>query len=383
MTGRGLRVLALVGALTPFVCAARAETPQPYQLVRALESLQDEVVRGSADARTSQRQMLEQIGAQFLKVDPAAWQTSRNAQAAVLFVLNGGSPTVVRKVVDLKMLPESDRRLLLGALAYVSGREQQALEYLTPVDPMNLQEILGGNVALAMGSLMIRHDPRKAVRLFSIASLLLPGTLIEEAALRRQAFIHFELYDVEAFSNISAQYLRRFGKSAYSDQFRERIDLAVRHLAQGEDPALIAKLAPLFEDNGSSFPADLLLLFARETLLHGRVAVARAAVQRLRRLPKLDEQEKARLELYSGFLQIFSGEPDRARKAMAEVDSNLTSAEDRWLVEAGASLVDHIVLWPPAAPTNPAEAGRETTGVQGDAAKALLASSELLVRADQ
>jgi chemotaxis protein MotC len=327
--------------------------------------------------------MLEQIGSQFLKVAPEAWKSSRNAQAAVLFVLNGGSPTVIRKVIDLKDVPEVDRSLMVGALAYVGGREQQAIDRFSHVDPTKLPEVLGGNVALAMGSLLIRHDPAKAIRLFSIARLLLPGTLIEEAALRRQAFIHFEQNDLDSFAKYSAQYLRRYGKSVYSMQFRERLDLAAKQLAQGDDPAVIQRLAPLFEQTGDTFPADLLLLFAREALTHGRLPVANAALARLQALEGLTEQEQARLSLYKGFSQIFSDEPEKAHLALAEAGPRLTSAEDRWIVEAGARLLGQVVLWPPAVPTNPAEAGRESTGIQGDAAKALLASSELLARADK
>jgi chemotaxis protein MotC len=363
--------------------AARAETPEPYQLVRALELLQDDVVKGNADSRTGQRAMLEQMGAQFLKLDPGVWKKTRNAQAAVLFVLNGGSPTVIRKVIDLKSLPDSDRDLMIGALAYVGGREPLAIERFSHIDPMKLGEALGGNVALAMGSLLIRQDPAKAIKLFSIARLLLPGTLIEEAALRRQAFIHFDQNNLEAFAKISAQYLRRFNMSVYSGQFRERLDLTIRYLAHGDDPAVIDKLGALLEHKGDPLSAELLLLFAREALMHGRIAVARAAIEKANGLSDLSTIEAERLRLYTAFAGLFSAEPDVAGKALVAAAPLATSAEDRWLVEAGARLLGQIMLWPPAVPTNPAEAGRESTGVQGEAANALLASRELLARADR
>lgn len=383
MRDASLRRLCIAGLLICNLTVARAEAPEPYQLVRALELLQDDVIKGNTDARTAQRTMLEQMGTQFLSMDSAVWQSHRNAQAAILFVLNGGSPAVIRKVVDIKSVPEVDRDLLLGALAYVGGREQLAIRQFSRVDPLKLGEVLGGNLALSMGSLLIRKDPAKAVRLFSIARLLLPGTLIEEAALRRQAFIHFDQNDLVAFSKISAEYLRRFGKSVYSSQFRERLDLAVKQLATVGDPAIIDKLSMLFEQTSDPIAADLLLLFAREALFHGRIAAARVAIERTRLLQEMTGDERVRLQLYAGFAQIFSDDRDTARMTLAEVGPKLVSAEDRWLGEAGARLLGQIMLWPPSVPTNPAEAGRQTDGVQGDAAKALLVSSELLARADK
>ena len=363
--------------------AGRAATPEPYQLVRALEQLQDEVARGSTEARVAQRSMLDQMAAQFLKAEPSVWENPRNIQAAVMFVLNGGSPTVIRKVIDFKALSDMDRNLMVGALAYVAGREQEARLLLSRVDLQKQGAVLGGNVALALGSLLIRDDTARAIKLLAMARLLLPGTLIEEAALRRQAFIHFEANDVDLFAKVSAQYLRRFGKSVYSPQFRERLDLAIKHLARSADPSVIDKLSPLFDESGEHYNSDLVLLLSREGLLHGRIAIARSANERATQLHALDDLSVARLKLYMAFAQIFTSDPEKARGGFLEVGKKVEHPEDLWLVEAGTRLLDQTVLWPPAVATNPAEAGRETSGIQADATKLLLASGELLARADK
>ena len=362
---------------------AQAATPEPYQLVRALEVLQDDVAKGSVEARAGQRKMLDQMASEFLKAEPSAWTSQRNLQAAALFVLNGGSPVVIRKVIDFKAIPDFERDLIVGAMAYVAGREDEARLRLQNIDPEKLGAVLGGNLALAMGSLMMRQDGAKAIRYFSIARLLLPGTLIEESALRRQVFMHFDAEDVSAFSNIGAQYLRRFGKSAYSDQFRERLDLAIRHLARSADPSVIDKLNPLFEETGGNYNASLLLLLSREGLLYGRVPIARSANERARALSNMDAALQNRLKLYTAFVQVFSDRPEAAREALDSVAPLVETAEDRAIVEAGTRLLGHIVQWPPAVETNSALAGRETTGIQADATKALQASLELLARADR
>ena len=371
-------LLAAVQATT-----AQAAAPEPYQLVRALEVLQDDVAKGSVEARAGQRKMLDQMGSEFLKADPAVWTSQRNLQAAVLFVLNGGSPVVIRKVIDFKTIPEFERELLIGAMAYVAGREEEARLRFQNVNPQKLGAVLGGNVALAMGSLLMRQDAEKAVRMFALARLLLPGTLIEESALRRQVFMHFDAEDVTAFSNIGAQYLRRFGKSAYSDQFRERLDLAIKHLGRSADPSVIEKLNPLFEETGGNYNASLLLLLAREGLLYGRVPLARSANERARALDSMDAALQNRLKLYTSFVQIFSERPESAREALISVAPLMESAEDRAIVEAGTRLLDHIVQWPPAVEVNSALAGRETTGIQADATRALQASMDMLARADR
>lgn len=364
------------------ISAAVAEVPQPYQLVRALEILQDDVANGSLDARASQRGMLEQIGNQFLTVDHDRWAEPRNIHAAVLYILNGGSTAIVRKVIDPKALSDEDRNLITGALAYVTGREPEARKRFSSVDPLKLGPVLGGNVALVIGSLVIRDDSPKAIRMMQLARLLLPGTLIEESALRRETFVHFESQDIESFSRVGAEYLRRFGRSAYADQFRQRLDLAIRKIARSADPSAIEKLDPLFEETGGNYNESLLLLLAREALSYGRIPIARSATKKAQSLKSLDRQLLARVDLYSQIVDLFTPNLFAARLSLDSFSQGEASEEDKLLLVAGQSIAGRLTLWPPEASPGKDEA-LPMDGVRADAIAALARSNDLLVRTDR
>ena len=43
---------------------------EPYQLVRALQALQDEIARGNLEAHNAQPALLKRLGEKFQKADP-------------------------------------------------------------------------------------------------------------------------------------------------------------------------------------------------------------------------------------------------------------------------------------------------------------------------
>jgi len=67
----------------------------PYQMVRSLQMLQDQIARGDLEAHNAQPALLKRIGDSFLKVDASSWKEPRNSRAAVTFLLSGGAPQVI------------------------------------------------------------------------------------------------------------------------------------------------------------------------------------------------------------------------------------------------------------------------------------------------
>jgi chemotaxis protein MotC len=220
--------------------------------------------------------------------------------------------------------------------------------------------------------------------MFGLSRLLLPGSLIEEAALRREAFMRFDANDIDSFSKLGAQYLRRFSKSAYSDQFRQRLDLSIRHLARTADPSVIGKLEPLFEDATNAYTESLLLLFAREGLMHGRMASGRAATDRAKSFTHSDPKLADRMKLYTAFVQVMTSESAQARDQLALLRGKVDGPEDRWLIEAGTSLANRITRWPPDVPPDMSQQEQlKPDDVASIAQVSLTKSAQLLVRADK
>jgi len=95
-----IRKATVAGSLLALLGAAHAEeneapSREPYQLVRTLQALQDEISRGNLQAHNAQPESLKRVGEEFQKADAGVWNDPRNSRAVVTYLLSGGSPQVV------------------------------------------------------------------------------------------------------------------------------------------------------------------------------------------------------------------------------------------------------------------------------------------------
>jgi chemotaxis protein MotC len=194
---RGLWIAAAICLLTSPVQAqaeaAPAASPQPYQIVRTLQSLQNEAAAGSKAAHAAQAKLLREVEQPLLQQPPEIWTDPRNTRAIVQYVLSGGQPTVLRELLARGEPVGLPQGLAEGALAYVTGDSTRARTLLLPLDPATLHETLAGHLALIQASLIMRSDQKRALELLDQARLLAPGSLVEEGALRRAVFIAAEI----------------------------------------------------------------------------------------------------------------------------------------------------------------------------------------------
>ncbi|MDJ0929508.1 hypothetical protein [Breoghania sp.] len=68
----------------------------------------------------------------------------RNARAAVAYLLSGGHPAVMRKLLSYDSKPAVDERLMRGSLAYIEGRAEEARNAFQDFDPLTMEHGLGG-----------------------------------------------------------------------------------------------------------------------------------------------------------------------------------------------------------------------------------------------
>ncbi len=123
---RQAAVLAFLSLwLTAGPVSAQTEAPAPYHLIRALQSEQDELVRGGGTP-PAQGKLLAQIARAFEGTPIEAWRDPKNAAAAAIFLFSGGSSAAVRKLLATGAFAEADTPLLRGAAAYADGREGEA-----------------------------------------------------------------------------------------------------------------------------------------------------------------------------------------------------------------------------------------------------------------
>jgi len=315
----------------------------PVQMVRTLQVLQDQISAGSTAAHAAQRTLLAHIDERFSLLDAEAWQDTRNVRAAVIFVLSGGKPDILKRLLSLGILSKEDETIVQGALAYVEGREAEARQLLSEVDVSALPPGLGGQLALVQSALIVREDPAKSVQLLDYVRLQLPGTLVEEAALRRAIFVVGQMGDTRKFDALSRQYLRRFRRSVYSGNFRQRFAAALTRLEFARDHNQFPRLVAILDELEPDGQRELYLLVARAAINEGQTRTAILAADKAYELSASDKVSVERARLYRAAAAIVK--PNGFEHSTAElrrIDRTVLPPDDSALLDAALSMAEHI-----------------------------------------
>ncbi len=314
----------------------------PYGAVRALQTLQDRIAHGNKAAQAAQGRMLDHIAEVFATANPTVWKEGRNANAAALYLFSAGRAGVVRDVMehDAAFTPEG-RRLVQGALAYAEGQDDVARRLLGTFDPKSLPPALGGHLALVMATLLTDQDPGRAGAMLDAARLLVPGTLVEEAALRRQIFLVADLATLDKFTALSRQYIRRYRNSVFAPNFKGRLTSFAVRLAVAGDAAALAKLDPVFIELLQAERRSLYLTLARDAVLAGRPEAARYAAARAAGLAP-DPAETERARLYTAAAGAASDAAPTVRSALAGLDATRLAPRDAELRAAAEAVADSV-----------------------------------------
>lgn len=315
----------------------------PQDLVRALRRAQDSMAQGSAPALEAQRTLIARIEQEFATADASTWQDPHNARAAVTYFLSGGNPAILRRMMDMQPPPAVDPRLLRGTLAYLEGREEESLRQLKDIDARNLPPSLGGQVAMAQAALYVRKEPAKSAHLLAVARLLAPGTLVEEAALRRAILIASQMGDAAQFEYLSKQYLFRFRNSVYAGNFRQRFAAALSRIGFGNDPAQFRRLDAMLDMLEPDSRREMELTVARAAVVQGLTTTANFAADRaLASLPDgSDEAERAKL--YRG--ASMAANPNTYKEALNDlgaIDKDRLAPSDAALLAAASATAETV-----------------------------------------
>lgn len=325
---------------------SETRSAQPFELVRSLESVQDQIVLGNADAQAKLPKLLGQIATGILAAEPRAWEDPRNLRAVIVYASSGGQARVVRAVAELGVARGETKDLLDGVLAYVEGRDERAKQILLPIEAMSLPAPLAGHVALVQSNLIAREDPRKAMQLLARARVLAPRTLVEEAALRKEIFLADQADDLDSFASLSSQYIRRFDRSAYAENFRQRFRAGIMHFALTSDPVQFAKLETVLAVLEPDEAVRLLLATARAGLLAGMAEPARHAVEKAAASAKKGTAEASRATLYAAAIRVLTGEIDAGLGGLQSLESSKLSKPDAELANVVQKMASDIRAQP-------------------------------------
>jgi chemotaxis protein MotC len=346
-----------------------AAVPSPVQLVRTLHLMQDQIAIGSTEAHLGQRGLLGILDDRFMNLEPETWQTSKNVHAAVSFVLSGGNPGILRKLLELgsSVITENDRPLIEGALAYVEGREEAAQNSLAFLDPQSLPPTLGAQLALVQSALVVRKNAAKSDELLDFVRLQAPGTLLEEAALRRQVFVASQTNNMEKFQSLAVDYLRRYRHSIYAGNFRQRLASALTRVDFGKESSRFEGAVAMMSELEPEARRDLYLLAARSSIEQGFTTSARLLADKAQELAGSDRMSGARAKLYRAASLITSPQAiDNAVKDLRSLDRSALAASDLDLLDSALAMADQIRKLPDMQAQQVAQAKPEVTKVAAE-----------------
>ncbi len=325
-----MKARPLLAALVLLALGIGAGAPARAQSISAmaadLQALQAQIASGDKSAYAAQPERLKAIGASIAAAKPEVWRSKRETDAAVIYLLSGGQPRDIVQLLQSGAVPKGEMSFMRGALAYVLGDEADAKALLGGVDPRDLDLRLAGQVAFAQSVLDTSRDGKKAIALLDLARLLAPGSLVEEAALRREVLLAGDRRDIDRFASLARQYATRFARSVYADSFLRGLAAAVLNADLIEDLRSFQEfhvfLSSLIPDIRRSF----LLTIARAEALNGQFAVAGVASGEALQEAPSDSEDEARGRLYEAAARILTPEYDNG---VAELQSVAPSKLDK------------------------------------------------------
>jgi chemotaxis protein MotC len=361
----------------------KARGVQPFEIVRSLQSVQDQVVLGNAEAHVRLPKVIGQAGERLLSAASSDWSDAKNARAAAIYVLSGGQPRVGRKILAAGTLPEQETKLLRGAIAYAEGREEKAKQILSPIVASELASPLSGHIALTQAALVAKEDSGRAFQLLDQARILAPGTLVEEAALRREIFLADETGDSEKFAWLSSQYFRRFSKSVYADHFRRRFADSLAHFLLMGEAAQFARLDKLLSELDPGDQLRLYLKAAQSAILDGKISAARLAAERAARLSKEGSADEERSKLYGAAALILTNAPESGGAQLEGLDASRLTRRDAELREAAIAVARRICKGPEGSPSPTDAEPAQDPALPRDASNAGAAAAALIASAQR
>ncbi|NDV85736.1 hypothetical protein GTW51_03370 [Aurantimonas aggregata] len=322
--------------------ATMEQGPMPYEIVRSLQFLQDQVARGNGAAIRVQSRLLRRYGPTFAELAPEVWQDPRNRRAAALFVLSGGPPPVLRKVIE-RTSPEGEDRLLLeGALAYVENRSAEAIEKLGAINLATGETGLVAQVELALAQLQQESDPDVALARLKRVMLAAPGTLLEEAALRMGVMLAEGTGEPEAANRFARQYFERFAKSAYAGNFRARFASVYADRPAGTEEATVAAIVDATFTIPSEQQLSIFLAVGRRALVTGNLRLAAMAASRALAFPAMTREDRVRATLYEIAATLTERDFVEVRTTLEAIDPALLHPADQKLRTAAVRLLEQM-----------------------------------------
>lgn len=342
-------VLCGVASAAVPACAEDLDDLAPYKMIRSLQYVQDTVALGDHSAMEMQRFLLSTIDERFRTADAAIFDDPRNVDAALVYAMSGGNPETLELLIKRDVGGHFDSRLTDALRSYLSGRGSQSVKSLADIFPEYKRARVGPYLALVSANSVIRKDPALALTYFDWARLVAPGTIVEEAALRRSVYVTSEAGWIDKSMVYANRYARRYLRSPYASQFADLfVKLAVDHFEAIKEEDILEVLS--FMDVPRQ--REVYLRMARLAAISGKNKLASLAAERAQMLSEDGENTPRVLaDLYSGLASVPSGDVSSAMESIIAIPDDRLSEKDRALKAAAKAVAEEVLRAPQAALT--------------------------------
>lgn len=312
---------------------ARPKTAASNPLLHDLDALfllQDATARGRRDAAALQKPLLVSIGERLSKVKLD--DLDGMAPYIAGYVLSGGDPRPAETLAKSDQLPTGDRRLLEGVALFMQGDREKAATLLGNIDTSALPARIAGRVALARA--LLESDPVARQNGLSAAIASMPGTLVEESALRRSALAFAEASNQPSFWKRLERYQRRFPDSLYARTFwEEMMGEILKMSSKGKAPDL-DRLDQILQTMPEPQQRDLYLLLARQASGTNNIPLVEFAAGRVRGLADTGSGEEQSARLYLALYAVASSTGGQALADLEAINRSLLDEREQALLDA-------------------------------------------------
>ncbi len=202
--------------------------------LQALLDAQTALAYGKADAEKRYKQAQGNISGK-IKTFGRQTLSGQEVEQLAVYLFSGGEPSLVENILHSLEKDPPNKALLEGAIAYVSRDLKLADRKLQTLDLARLQPPLLSRVLLVQSQTTSSLDATEKARLLEQAAGLSPGTLVEEATIRRLVQLWADVANARQLMKWSRQYLRRFPKSYYMDDFVKSFSAGILKTARRGD----------------------------------------------------------------------------------------------------------------------------------------------------
>ncbi len=298
--------VAVVALALSSPAVADVAQSEPYLIVRNIMAAQDRLSHGDKSALQKQRTLQSQATKSFEIFPHEVWQKPRNAMAAALFMIVGGSPDTFRSLLGKGINFGKHDAFVKGAIAYRERNVSVAMKQFMSVEDSHLDRIPAACLHLVKAILKGSDKPEEAAKDFAMVGTLVPGGYLEDTAIRMQASFAVAHERSDDFLSVTSTYLRRFHKSLYADVFRENASKAIQILNPDDASSVAEKQIKALESVPDKVRISFLLTVAEIALRRGKLNSARAFSQAAKRIGTNNSKFAVLSELYVAAASVFS-----------------------------------------------------------------------------